>query len=396
MKNLIKLILIIIICSLFSCKGEDASTILSTSSANISVDYLGGISTITVTTTASSFTCNSSKDWCKVDINENTITATITENTTESIRAANIRVTANDKNVNINVLQGVVSTTLLDSIALLKVKALNSSITWTTTMAMDTWDGVKISKVGDSRRVIELDLHDKNLSGSIPVEIKSLTELSYLDLSNNTLSGTIPDMSTLTNLVVLDLSINKLTGTLPEYLSTIKSLAYLSIGQNKLTGTLSSEYGALTSLNVLDLGLNQFTGSIPSSWSTLSKLRYLYLYGNSLEGTIPSYISSFSKLINLSVEYNNLTGNIPTGIGSISTLTNLTMSRNRLSGTVPSDLVGNSHWNIWKTEILNQQTFYILTEPYLITSMLDIHKMKSTNETILLQHVLPDKRMFVN
>jgi len=38
-----------------------------------------------------------------------------------------------------------------------------------------------------------LNLHENQLTGSIPPEIGNLTNLTYLDLSNNQFSGIIPD-----------------------------------------------------------------------------------------------------------------------------------------------------------------------------------------------------------
>ena len=63
----------------------------------------------------------------------------------------------------------------------------------------------------------ELDLGGQGLTGSIPPEIGSLTNLRHLYLYNNQLTGSIPsEIGNLTNLTRLYLENNQLTGVIPE------------------------------------------------------------------------------------------------------------------------------------------------------------------------------------
>ena len=58
----------------------------------------------------------------------------------------------------------------------------------------------------------------------------------YCDLSNQGLTGTIPeDIGSLTNLVHLDLSNNNLTGTMPVQLWELTHLDYLNLNNNALS-----------------------------------------------------------------------------------------------------------------------------------------------------------------
>ena len=63
----------------------------------------------------------------------------------------------------------------------------------------------------------ELDLGSQGLTGSIPPEIGSLTNLRHLYLYNNQLTGSIPsEIGNLTNLTRLYLENNQLTEVIPE------------------------------------------------------------------------------------------------------------------------------------------------------------------------------------
>jgi len=59
-----------------------------------------------------------------------------------------------------------------------------------------------------------IQLPANNLTGNLPASLDSITNLSYISLSNNQLSGNIPDLGN-TNISTLDLSHNKLTGSIP-------------------------------------------------------------------------------------------------------------------------------------------------------------------------------------
>ena len=88
------------------------------------------------------------------------------------------------------------------------------------TEPLNTWFGVKVDGNGN---VTELALPGNNLSGPLPAELGSLTSLTTLDLSDNQLSGTIPDLSSLTSLTTLNFGDNQLSGTIPDWLSASPS-----------------------------------------------------------------------------------------------------------------------------------------------------------------------------
>ena len=66
----------------------------------------------------------------------------------------------------------------------------------------------------------------------------------------------------------------------------LSQLSFLSLASNELTGSIPEAVGNLTQLTYLVLGKNRFTGNIPRTISNLSKLEYLSLEYNNLSVTI--------------------------------------------------------------------------------------------------------------
>ena len=74
------------------------------------------------------------------------------------------------------------------------------------------------------------------LSGEIPAELGSLSNLTLLQLSYNALSGEIPaELGSLSNLTKLRLRSNDLSGEIPAELGSLSNLTYLELSQNDLS-----------------------------------------------------------------------------------------------------------------------------------------------------------------
>lgn len=93
------------------------------------------------------------------------------------------------------------------------------------------YDG--ISAHSDTQK---LDLSNRGLSGSLKAEIRHLTELRELDISNNAFTGLPAEVGQLQKLQRLDLSNNPFTG-LPHELGNLHDLQQLD-----LRGTQYAEY----------------------------------------------------------------------------------------------------------------------------------------------------------
>ena len=138
---------------------------------------------------------------------------------------------------------------------------------WLSDEPLGEWFGVSTDAEG---RVESLTLRSNNLSGSIPVELGNLTNLTLLWLHENQLSGSIPsELGNLANLTLLLLHKNQLSGSIPSELGKLTNLEYLRLQNNKLSGSIPVELGDLTNLKGLYLYFNQLSGSIPvPNWAT--------------------------------------------------------------------------------------------------------------------------------
>ncbi|XP_073026722.1 probable LRR receptor-like serine/threonine-protein kinase At5g59680 [Primulina eburnea] len=102
-----------------------------------------------------------------------------------------------------------------------------------------SWTGVTCTE-GPRIRVATLNLTSTGLSGSISPSIFRMTALTSILLGNNSLSGTIPDLSSLIGLEILHLEDNKLSGLIPESLGTLTKLREVFLQNNNLTGQVPS------------------------------------------------------------------------------------------------------------------------------------------------------------
>ena len=182
---------------------------------------------------------------------------------------------------------------------------------------------------------------DYTLASTIPACFGGLTELTYLDLTTNGLSGEFPsELLNLTKLSVLNLASNELSGEIPSDLENLDKLVYLSLRDNRFSGAIPTQLGNLTKLTDLSLGDNQLTGAIPAEMGNLTDMQYLYLNENQLTGTIPSELGNLTKMIHMFLNNNRLSGPIPTQFGNFATLLTLNLANNQLSGPIPSQ-IGN-------------------------------------------------------
>ncbi len=190
------------------------------------------------------------------------------------------------------------------------------SLNWSADTPMAEWDGVVVR--GTSDRVTRLVLNGKGLSGTIPSELGSLSDLQWLMLHNNQLSGGIPSrLGSLTNLTLLWLSNNRLEGQIPMALGRLSQLKQLNLNTNNITGTIPAELGDLSSLERLWLHRNELSGPIPNSLGQLSNLERLWLYSNELTGSIPASLGELSDLVAWRLSGNNLTGCVPEGLAAV-------------------------------------------------------------------------------
>ena len=196
------------------------------------------------------------------------------------------------------------------------------------------WPGVYFDGSGHLRSLI---LFEKNLcAGQIPEKINMLSNVIYIDLSDNEIGGYLPsELFELPQLEHLFLNNNRIEGTLASDIAQLYKLKTLDLSGNQLTGFLPSELSSLEVLSSLNLKSNNLEGSIPEEVFMLEKLKELNFSHNSLTGPIPD-LSDLISLERLVLSGNQLTGCIPDTIGQVSCLEHLDVSFNQLIGGLPS------------------------------------------------------------
>ncbi|THG07738.1 hypothetical protein TEA_014628 [Camellia sinensis var. sinensis] len=158
-------------------------------------------------------------------------------------------------------------------------------------LAGNNLNGNNPSTIGGIERLQSLDLSANNFHGSIPSEICLLRNLFEIYLQANKLFGSIPSCITkLSSLQVMDISSNKLT-LIPSSLWNFENLRLLNLSFNSLNGSLEP-HNALKALENMDLSWNRMSGNIPRIIGAFERLTSLNLSRNSFSGPIPNSIGN--------------------------------------------------------------------------------------------------------
>ncbi|TYG98880.1 hypothetical protein ES288_A10G152400v1 [Gossypium darwinii] len=189
--------------------------------------------------------------------------------------------------------------------------------------------------------LISLRLRSCNIS-TFPAFLKSQESLEELDLSNNQISGAVPNWVWKKSLQYLDLSNNSLTSldqfssnqdSLEIPICNLSQLQTFDASFNKLSGSIPSCLGNISSLEYLDLQQNNFSGSIPD-FGGATQLSTLQLNDNKLEGKLPRSLANCTMLYVLNLENNTLHDTFPLWLGKLPGLTVLILQANRFYGPI--------------------------------------------------------------
>ncbi|XP_020517787.1 probable LRR receptor-like serine/threonine-protein kinase At2g24230 isoform X1 [Amborella trichopoda] len=259
---------------------------------------------------------------------------------------------------------------LLASLSLTEEVPCNSSDYKLVQIAFSSVTGFDLEFLGSnftvncSDRIREIKLPSKNLRGSVSwMQLKNLTELKTLDLSNNSLQGSIPGsfwlMPSVTHLdlsandfggmvgslsksqiphlplQLLNLSANRFTNSFN--LSSFKDLRVLDLSNNKISESdVLSQISGLSNLIKLSLAGNNLQ-SLPSSVRALSGIQYMDLSNCNISGSIKP-LSSLGSLTHLDISHNSMSGSFISDFPCISNLKFLNVSVNNFSGPIRSDI----------------------------------------------------------
>ncbi|CAL5007552.1 unnamed protein product [Urochloa decumbens] len=167
------------------------------------------------------------------------------------------------------------------------------------------------------RNITKLDISNNSFSGTLHSIFEAL-QLEVLVAFSNQIDGSIPEsMCKLKNLDDLDLSSNLLEGEMPLCLGTNYNPSYLLLSNNSLSGNFPSILQNSIDLLFLDLSWNQFSGSLPTWMGQMKKLQFLRLSHNTFSGSIPAEMACLTLLQFLDLSYNSLSGVIPQELSNL-------------------------------------------------------------------------------
>ncbi|CAB4293737.1 unnamed protein product [Prunus armeniaca] len=256
----------------------------------------------------------------------------------------------------------------------------NAPKDWSTGETYCDWEGIKCV----DNRVTSINLASKSLSGSLPSNLNSLTQLTTLSLQSNSLSGLFPSLANLSFLQEIYLDTNNFTSVpsgcfqglsslqvlsmsqninldpwvFPTELTQASSLVTLAAGNANLYGSLPDIFDSFPNLQNLRLSYNKFSGFLPKSFSgsgiqnlwlnnqqfglsgtievlsNMIQLNQVWLHKNQFTGPIPD-ISKCETLFDLQLRDNLLTGIVPATLMSSTALQNVSLDYNKLQGPLP-------------------------------------------------------------
>jgi len=194
------------------------------------------------------------------------------------------------------------------------------------------WYGVACDN--NNTYIKQIVMVDNNLTGTIPPELKYLSDLDLLVLiENDGISGTIPsELGELQALMGLILMSQNITGEIPVSLGNLPNLITLMLVSQKIRGSIPPQIADDTKLVELVLASEELNGTIPQEIGNLTNLTRLSIRGGGIGGEIPQSFSQLTKLIYFTIDATQITGDIPQWIADIDTLKQLNLTNNRFTG----------------------------------------------------------------
>ncbi|KAF2310140.1 hypothetical protein GH714_006712 [Hevea brasiliensis] len=154
-------------------------------------------------------------------------------------------------------------------------------------------------------KLLHVLFDDNRLTGSIPSTITLVRTLEVIKLDRNSLSGVV-NLSGLVNLTELYLSNNKLTGPMPD-LRDMNLLTYVDMSNNSFDASQFQWFSSLQSLTTLIMENTLLQGRIPVSLFSSTQLQTIVLSNNKLNGTLDIGYNYSRKLKLIDLQKNDIT-----------------------------------------------------------------------------------------
>ncbi|PIN00596.1 Leucine-rich repeat protein [Handroanthus impetiginosus] len=244
----------------------------------------------------------------------------------------------------------------------------------------------------EQSNVTYLDLSNNKITGEIPSWIWEIgngpLKLNFLNLSFNLLLDLEKPYHFPSYLFVLDLRSNQLRGELPlppadhafyvDYSNNnfeksiphdiggfFSSVWFLSLANNSLNGAIPTSFCNATFLVVLDLSDNNLSGGIPPCILKIQNLGVLNLGRNNITGNIPDTLPVGCSLNTLDLRENNLGGNIPLSLANCKSLEVLNVGKNNINDSFPCMLSSNLHVLVLRSNRFHGEVRCYESWPYL-------------------------------
>mmetsp|Transcript_1228 Transcript_1228/g.1654 ORF Transcript_1228/g.1654 Transcript_1228/m.1654 type:complete len:506 (-) Transcript_1228:227-1744(-) len=212
-----------------------------------------------------------------------------------------------------------------------------------------------------TKKISAIQFSHNLLKGNLPTEMALLTDLKWLSLLGNAITGQIPTEFAALDLVFLDMGHNRLSGEFPQAILSQERLEVLALSNNNIGGSIPSALSELTRLSIFAVDDNLMTNSLAplNSLTNLQRvyaedngfsdtitstflnnhpgLEHLDISNNRLQGTVPVHFFEYVNMTILDLHGNELTA-LPTSIPVQNKLALLSLQRNGFSGQLPSTI----------------------------------------------------------
>ncbi|GMI74184.1 receptor like protein 34 [Hibiscus trionum] len=218
---------------------------------------------------------------------------------------------------------------------------------WNKSIDCCSWDGVECDEL--TGHVIGIDLSRSCLTGplfeSANNSLFQLHNLQWLDLSSNTINGSLSSLFHLHGLRRLNIAYNEFDhGPIPSELFTqLVSLTHLNLSHSGFSGRIPNQISHLSSLVSLDLSSYSFPNftfdgrGFDMLATHVTKLRYLVLDRVDMSDVaLTSFLNLSSSLQHLSLTFCDLHGEFPSQVFQFPNLKHIVLDSNEnLRGYLP-------------------------------------------------------------